>query len=94
MPVLHIEHKVADFDTWKRNAFDADPLGRAKSGVRHYRISRTAADPNDVIIDLEFDSVPEAEAMLAALRNLWRNPLVQIDRPIARILETVETGAY
>ena len=94
MSVLHIEHKVADFVTWKRNAFDADPLGRAKSGVRRYRISRTAADPNDVIIDLEFDSVPEAEAMLAALRNLWRNPLVQIDSPTARILETIETGAY
>lgn len=90
MSILHIEHKVADFDTWKRNAFDADPLGRAKSGVRRYRISRTVADPNDVTIDLEFDSVPEAEAMHAALRNLWRNPLAQIGSPTARVLEIVE----
>lgn len=94
MSILHIEHKVADFDTWKRNAFDADPLGRAKSGVRRYRISRTVADPNDVTIDLEFDSVPEAEAMHAALRNLWRNPLAQIGSPTVRVLEIVEIVEY
>jgi hypothetical protein len=94
MPTLHIEHQVADFDTWKRNAFDADPLGRVKSGVRSHRISRGASDPNYVLIELEFNSMAEAEAMHAALRNLWRNPLAQIGSPTAQIMETVEAKEY
>lgn len=94
MPILHIEHQVADFDTWKRNAYDPDPLGRAKSGVRRHRISRSADDPNHVTIELEFATLPEAEAMHAALRNLWRSPLAQIGGPTARIIETVEVKEY
>jgi hypothetical protein len=94
MPILHIEHQVADFDTWKRNAFDADPLDRLKSGVRHHRIARSTEDPNHVFIELEFGSMPEAEAMHAALRKLWRNPLAQIGSPTARIIENVETRDY
>jgi hypothetical protein len=94
MPTLHIEHHVADYDTWKRHAFDADPLARAASGVRKHRISRSADDPNYLIIELEFASLPEAEAMQAVLRNLWRKPLVQISGPTARIIETVEAKDY
>ena len=94
MPILHIEHQVADYDTWKRNAFDADPIGRAKSGVVRHRISQGASDPNYVLIELEFASMPEAEAMHAALRDLWRNPLAQIGSPTARIIETVEAKEY
>ncbi len=94
MPTLHIEHQVADFEGWKRNAFDADPIGRAKAGVRTHRVSRGADDPNYVIVELEFRTLAEAEAMQTALRNLWRNPLVQIGSPSARIIETVETKEY
>jgi hypothetical protein len=94
MPILHIEHQVADFDSWKRNAFDPDPLGRARSGVRSHRITRSADDPNHVMLELEFASLPEAEAMHVALRNLWRTPLAQIGSPTARIIETVEAKQY
>ena len=94
MPILHIEHQVADFEGWKRNGFDADPVGRVKGGVRAHRISRAVDDPNYVTIELEFNTLPEAEAMHAALRNLWRNPLVTIGSPRARIMETVETIQY
>ncbi len=94
MPILHIQHRVADFVAWRRNAFDADPLGRAAAGVRRHRISRSATDPNDLIIELEFATMPEAEAMQAALRDLWRNPLVPIGSPTARIIETVEAKDY
>ena len=94
MPILHIEHQVADFEGWKRNGFDADPVGRVKGGVRAHRISRAVDDPNYVAIELEFNTLPEAEAMHAALRNLWRNPLVTIGSPSARIMETVETIEY
>jgi hypothetical protein len=92
MPILHIEHEVGDFDTWKRTAFDADPIGRARSGVRRYRVSRSVDDPNYVMIELEFATTSEAEAMHTALQKLWRNPLAQIGRPTARIMEIVEAN--
>jgi hypothetical protein len=41
MPILQIEHKVANFDGWKK-AFDSDPVGRKKSGVRRDHIFRVA----------------------------------------------------
>lgn len=94
MPVLHIEHQVADFEGWKRNAFDADPIGRVKSGVRTHTIARGVEDPNFVTIELEFNTLPEAEAMHVALRKLWMNPLAKIGSPTARIMETVETIKY
>lgn len=94
MPVLHIEHQVGDFDSWKRTAFDADPIGRAKFGVRSHRISRAADDPNFVMIELAFATKPEAEAMHSALQNLWRNPLAQIGAPSARIIEIVDAKEY
>ena len=71
MPVLRIEHPVPDFDGWKA-AFDRDPVGRQRSGVRRYRVLRSIDDPNYVLIDLEFDSKGEAEALLAATREVWR----------------------
>lgn len=94
MPILHIEHRVADFDIWKRDAFDADPIGRATSGVRGHRVAQAADDRNFVMIELEFATISEAEAMQAALRALWRNPLAQIDSPQARIMQTVEAKEY
>lgn len=94
MPILHIEHQVADFDVWKRNGFDADPIGRAKAGVRRHRVSRAADDPNHVMVELEFDTMPQAEAMQAALQILWRKPLVSIGSPTARIVEIVESKGY
>jgi len=37
MTILRIEHPIPDFDAWKK-AFDSDPVGREKSGVRRYQI--------------------------------------------------------
>ena len=92
MTVLRIEHAVLDFDAWKL-AFDSDPVGRERAGVRRYRILRAADDPNQVMIDLEFDAASEAEAMLASLRRLWgRVQGTLITEPRARIAEPVEAS--
>jgi hypothetical protein len=66
MYILRIEHPVSDYDAWKA-AFDSDPISRERSGVRRYRIMRSTDDPSQVMIDLEFDSLGEAEAVKAAL---------------------------
>lgn len=92
MHVLRIEHPVPNYDTWKA-AFDSDPIGRERSGVRRYRILRAYDDPNYVMIDLEFDSASEAEAVHAALRELWSRVDV-MHSPQARIAEAVEVREY
>ena len=56
---LKIEHAIVNFETWKE-AFERDPIGRERSGVRSYRICRPVDDPNYVIIDLDFDGASEA----------------------------------
>ena len=94
MFILRIEHPVPDFDGWKR-AFDSDPVGRKKSGVRRYRILRPTDDANCIMIDLEFDTASQAEALLAALRELWGRVEGKVMmNPQARITEIVETKEY
>ena len=70
MIVLQIEHAVQNFEGWKK-VFDSDPIGRKNAGVRRYRILQPVSDPNHVIVDLEFDTVKEAEEALSALQKLW-----------------------
>ena len=94
MTTLRIEHKIPNFDGWKR-AFESDPVNRKKSGVRRYRIFRPTDDPNYVIIDLEFDNLGDAESMLVALRKLWDKVEGQIMfNPQTRILDMVEFIEY
>jgi hypothetical protein len=93
MPNLRIQHVVPNFDGWKR-AFDNDPIDRKASGVRRYHVHRSVAEPNFVMIDLEFDSASEAERVLEKLRHLWAGPGGAVIRnPQAWILEIVESSA-
>jgi hypothetical protein len=94
MPILRIEHRVPNFEGWKR-AFDNDPIGRERSGVRRYQVLRVIDDPNLVMIDLEFDSKREAEALLAAMQEVWRGEGAKVMiNPEACIVETVESKEY
>lgn len=87
---LHIEHIVPNFDNWK-SAFDSDPVNRKKMGVRNYRILRPVDNPNYVIIDLDFDTAQNAEALLAAMREVWKEVEGKIMlNPIVRISEIVQ----
>lgn len=94
MTILHIEHPVPDYNGWKK-AFDSDPIDRKKSGVRRYQILRPINDPNYVMIDLEFDTPSQAEALLAAMRAVWSHVEGTImTNPQVRIVEAVETKEY
>ncbi len=91
MAMLRIQHSVPNFAGWKR-AFDDDPVDRKGAGVRRYHVHRSVTDPDFVMIDLEFDSVAQAEALLAKLRHLWAGPGGAVMRnPEAWIVETVES---
>lgn len=94
MFILRIEHPVMDYDGWKK-AFDSDPAGREKSGVRQYRVLRPVDDPKYVMIDLEFDTKEQAESLLAAMRKVWGEVQGKIIlKPIVRITEAVEVKKY
>jgi hypothetical protein len=96
MATLQIEHAIRDFEVWKK-AFDADPVRREASGVRRYRVFRPLDDPNYVKIDLDFDSVSEAEAFRGALRELWgsgRAAPALVGAPQTRIVEEVQSEQY
>ncbi len=94
MILLHIEHAVRDFDAWKVE-FDRDPVGRRKAGVRWYQVLRPVDEPNFAIIDLTFDSLSQAESLLAAMQQVWaRVGGTLIQNPRWRIAEVVDAGEY
>ncbi len=91
MAQVLIQHTVGDFAAWKE-MFDSDPLDRRGSGVRRYTVLRSASDPNQVVIDLELDTVEQAEAMRARLLDLWAGPASRMLREAgATVLEVVES---
>ena len=91
MPTLRIEHAVPNFAGWKQ-AFDSDPADRKGSGVRRYQVLRSVDDPNYVLIDLEFDTLEEAQGLLAKMRRVWNGEGQKVMRnPQARIVEMVES---
>jgi hypothetical protein len=91
MYMLRIEHPVPNYEGWKKS-FDSDPVGRKKAGVRRYQILRAVDNPNHVTINLEFDTLGQAEALLTELSKLWRNVegKIMMD-PKVQILEVMET---
>lgn len=97
MPIVVIQHPVADFQSWKK-AFDSDPLGRAKSGVTRHTIYRPADNPSFIVVNLEFASLEQAQKFLPTLQEMWRRVGDRIgfgaEGPTARILEEVERQEY
>jgi len=94
MVILRIEHKVPSFEGW-RKAFESDPVDRKGSGVRRHRVMRSTNDPNYALIDLEFDTAAEAEAMLARLRVLWQEVAGKVMVGAqARIVEVLDAQEY
>ena len=91
MTTLHIQNTVHDYDAWQE-AFDKYERFRAEHGVRSYRISRDAADPQQVSVDLHFDSRADAEAFVPRLQQIWSTPQSQamlVDHVAPVLLEVV-----
>lgn len=92
MTTVRIEHGVKNFDQWK-TAFDRFDDLRAEHKVRRFTVSRPVDDERYVIIDLDFDSQPAANAFLTTMDGVWKSALSATvhDGPTrARITEAVE----
>lgn len=95
--VLHVEHAVPDYEVWKREGFDRDPIGRAHGGVRRYRVLRAGDRPALVAVELEFSDLAAAESFGAALDQMWRQVRSRFgwrELPQARLFELAEVGEY
>jgi len=64
MAILLVRHKVADYDQW-RSFYDRDGEMRRAAGCTGTHLFRNANDPNEIIINLQWDSVENAEKFLA-----------------------------
>jgi hypothetical protein len=60
MAVILTRINVGDYDAWKP-MFDQDRPGARRSAIG-YRLFRNSDDPNEVYIQVEFDSTEEAIA--------------------------------
>jgi len=93
MPTLHIEHAINDFAVWTA-AFNRFEEVRKNAGVRDQRVRRPIDDDHYVVVDLDFDTAEEADAMLELLRTrVWASPAASpalVGSANARVLETVE----
>ena len=97
MYIIHIEHSVPNFDAWKKEGFDNDPLDRMGSGVTFYRIFQPVDNSIYVMIDLGFDSREKAESMLQRLKVMWGNVSERFgwtESPKATISKMVEEKQY
>ena len=87
MLIVRIEHSVPDYERWKR-VFDSDPADRKGSGVRRYEVLRDHDDRNFVMIDLEFDTIDQAQAFVRKMEGIWNGPgRAVMQGPRSRIVE-------
>jgi hypothetical protein len=83
---------VGDYDTWKRETFDADPAGR-KQAAKGHMISRSVDNPNDVFIRVEFGSVDEAKSFRERLMGSTALDNVTVKTP-PTIVEVEDEATY
>lgn len=93
MTLLQIEHRVPDYKEWKK-AFDNDPMDRKGAGVRRFSSFHLSDDPDYIIIQLEFDNMKDAIALLERLKKMWQ-PIEGkiIIHPVTRIMEQLDHGS-
>ena len=90
MPYILVRHKVKDYAKWKP-LFDAHE-GRKTAGSQGGRIFRTAEDPNELVVLMEWDSLDKARAFAQSedLRSTMEKAGVA-DQPDVYFLEEIET---
>ena len=94
MPAILIRHNVADFAAWKP-VFDDHSGTRAANGSLGARVFRSHADPEEVLILLEWDDLERAD--LFVLSDDLREAMIRAgvaDQPDIWILKEVDRSAY
>ena len=92
--IVIVQHKVRDFDAWKR-VFDEHGQVRRKYGATGHEIYRGIDDPNEITIVNHFPSKPQAEAFAAdpSLKEAMATGGV-VSEPVMTWAEETETVQY
>jgi heme-degrading monooxygenase HmoA len=91
MPYILVRHKVKDYDEW-RPKFDNHEARKA-GGSKGGRMFRTADDPNQMVVLMEWDNLDSAMAFAQSedLREAMEKAGI-IDQPDVYFLE--EIGSF
>jgi heme-degrading monooxygenase HmoA len=87
MAKLLVHHKVQDYSAW-RKIFDEDDMRRKEYGSTGVQILKSASDPNDLTVLIDWPSVDAAKTFAAsdALKEKMKNAGV-ISQPEMTFLE-------
>ena len=90
---MMVRHKVRDFDAWKA-VFDEHGSNRKQCGCKGGVLCRSTADPNEVVMLLEWDTAANAQAFLDSqdLGEAMKRSGVT-DQPDVFILDVVDRPA-
>lgn len=90
MPYILVRHKVTDYATWKPS-YDEHGTTRKASGSKGARLFRSADNPNETFMLLEWDDLAKARKFTqsADLRQAMQQAGVA-DRPDVYFLEEIQ----
>lgn len=92
--ILLVQHRVRDYDAWKRVFDEHGPVRKRHGATRHW-VLRSQDNPNETVVAVQFPSPAVAQAFGAdpSLREAMERAGVQ-GEPTIRMLEEVEEVAY
>ncbi len=92
MATLHIEHAIADLDTWL-GAFDRFGEARRRAGVTVERIHQPVDDDRYIVVQLDFATVDAAHDFKHFLQTVgWQSQDLSpglAGAPTARVLREI-----
>jgi len=93
MPVLHIEHQIADLDTWLQG-FASRASARKQAGVTETHVLQAQDDPQHIVELLFFDTADAANNYRTFLRaQVWSSAAPGLaGHPNSIILEELENA--
>jgi heme-degrading monooxygenase HmoA len=74
MAKLIVHHKVKDYSTW-RKVFDEDDKNRKQHGSTGFQVLKSASDPNDLTVIMDWPSVDAAKTFATSdsLKEAMKN---------------------
>jgi hypothetical protein len=92
MAFILAHFEIDDYDTWKRERFDADPAGRTQSAKGHM-IFRGVDDPSKVFVGVEFTSAEDAAAFRDRLMEAGALEGITVNTP-PTVVEEADRAEY
>ena len=92
MPVLRVEHRIADLDTWLQD-FASRALVREQAGVTAVQVFQSEDDPHYIVENLFFDTDDAANNFRTFLRErVWSSASWLAGNPSAIIFHELENA--